>query len=265
MTPYGKKLRRAVFILFILFTLQLCVAAFPQKTTPKQDLGPVALSSPAGQTGAGAENPAIAAAKSGQADGTGNPRLEGRRPLYRLNRSDAVAVTFTLSPEFDQVLIIQPDGYVALKDAGTVLAQGLTLEEFRQAVIHAYSGYLHDPQITVVLKDFEHPYFVAGGEVGKPGKYQLRADTNIVEAVEIAGGFTHQAKHSQVLLFRHVKDDLIEAHVYDVKKMLKQRSLTEAAQLQPGDLLFVPRNAVSKIEPFLSKPSVGMYVDATQF
>lgn len=262
MIPYGKNIRLAGFILS---ALQVCVAAFAQEKTPKQDLGPAVLSSPAGQTGTGSENTATAAAKSGQADGTGNPRLDGSRPLYRLTRSDVVAVSFTLSPEFDQILTIQPDGYVALKDASPVRAQGLTLEEFRQAVIRGYSGYLHDPQVTVVLKDFEHPYFVAGGEVGKPGKYQLRADTNIVEAVEIAGGFTHQAKHSQVLLFRHVNDDLIEAHVYDIKKMLKQRSLTEAAQLQPGDLIFVPRNAVSKIEPFLSRPSFGAYVDASQF
>jgi len=208
----------------------------------------------------------MAAAKPGQADGTGNPRLGGeRRPLYRLNHSDVVALSFTLSPEFDQTLTIQPDGYVALKDAGLVLAQGLTLEEFRLAVGQAYTGYLHDPQVAVALKEFEHPYFVAGGEVGRPGKYELRGATTVIEAVEIAGGFTHQAKHSQVLLFRQVSDDLVEAHVFNLKKMLKERNLGEVSRLRPGDLVFVPQNSISKIERFLSKPSVGMYVSPTQF
>jgi protein involved in polysaccharide export with SLBB domain len=146
-----------------------------------------------------------------------------------------------------------------------VLAQGLTLEEFRLAVGHAYTGYLHDPQVAVALKEFERPYFVAGGEVGKPGKYELRGATTVIEAVEIAGGFTHQARHSQVLLFRHVSDDLVEAHVLNLKKMLKEKNLGEASQLRPGDLVFVPQNAISKIERFLSKPSVGMYVSSTQF
>jgi len=208
----------------------------------------------------------MAAAKPGQADGTGNPRLGGeRRPLYRLNHSDVVALSFTLSPELDQTLTIQPDGYVALKDAGLVLAQGLTLEEFRLAVGQAYTGYLHDPQVAVALKEFEHPYFVAGGEVGRPGKYELRGTTTVIEAVEIAGGFTHQAKHSQVLLFRQVSDDLVEAHVFNLKKMLKERNLGEVSRLRPGDLVFVPQNSISKIERFLSKPSVGMYVSPTQF
>jgi protein involved in polysaccharide export with SLBB domain len=106
---------------------------------------------------------------------------------------------------------------------------------------------------------------VAGGEVGKPGKYELRADTSILEAVQIAGGFTHQARHSQVLLFRHVNGDLIEARVFDLKKMLKEKRLGEVPQLSPGDLVFVPQNSISKIERFLTKPSLSMYVSPTQF
>ena len=246
-------------------SLQVCVAAFAQEEKREQDLGRP-QSSPPGQTGAGMGSTGMTAAKPGQADGMGDPRLGGeRRPLYRLTRSDVVTLSFTLSPEFDQTLTVQPDGYITLKDAGVVLAQGLTLEEFRLAVGRAYAGYLHDPQVAVALKDFEHPYFVAGGEVGKPGKYELRSDTTIMEAVEIAGGFTHEARHSQVLLFRRVNDDLVEAHVFNLKKMLQGKNLGEASQLRPGDLVFVPQNSISKIEQFLSKPALSMYVSSTQF
>ncbi len=246
--------------------LQLCVAAFAQEEKREQGLGVSPPSSPTGQTGAGTGSTGMAAAKPGQADGKGNPKLGGeRRPLYRLTRSDVVALSFTLSPEFDQTLTVQPDGYITLKDAGMLFAQGLTLDEFREAVRRAYTGYLHDPQVAVALKDFEHPYFVAGGEGGKPGKYELRGDTTIMEAVEIAGGFTHEAKHSQVLLFRRVNDDLVEARVFNLKKMLKERSLGEAVELRPGDLVFVPQNSISKIEPFLTRPALSMYVSPTQY
>jgi polysaccharide export outer membrane protein len=246
--------------------LQLCVAAFAQEEKREQYLGANPQASPTSQTGAGTGSTGMAAAKPGQADGTGNPRLGGeRRPLYRLNRSDVVVLSFTLSPEFDQTLTVQPDGYVALKDAHPVLAQGLTLEEFHGAVERAYTGYLHDPQVAVALKEFEHPYFVAGGEVSKPGKYELRADTTVLEAVEIAGGFTHEARHSQVLLFRRVNDDVVEASVFNLKKMLQEKNLGEVPQLRPGDLVFVPQNSISKIERFLSRPSLSMYVSSTQF
>jgi polysaccharide export outer membrane protein len=254
--------------LVVVLTAQLCVAVFAQEDKKPQDLGAGMESSQTGFNGAGIESEGMTAAKPGQADGSGNLQqmLGGkRRPLYRLNRSDVVALGFTLSPEFDQTLTVQPDGYVFLKDAGPVLAYGLTLEEFRLAVRKAYTGYLHDPQVAVALKEFEHPYFVAGGEVGHPGKYELRTDTSIMEAVQIAGGFTHEAKHSQVVLFRHVSDDLVEARIFDIKKMLKERSLSEVGLLRPGDLVFVPQNSISKIERFISKPSLSMYVSPTQF
>lgn len=218
------------------------------------------------QTGTASASTRSKAAKTGNADGMGNPTLGGeRRPLYRLNRSDVIAISFMLSPELDQSVTVQPDGYITLKEASPLLAQGLTLEELRQAILRAYTGYLHDPQVAVALTQFEHPYFVAGGEVGRPGKYELRAATSVLEAVEIAGGFTHDAKHSQVLLFRRVNDDLLETHVFDIKKMLKRKSMTEVAEIRPGDLIFVPQNAVSKIGPFISRPSLSMYVSSTQF
>jgi polysaccharide export outer membrane protein len=247
-------------------TSQLCGAAFAQDEKKTKSLGTSLQSPQTSQTGAGRGSTGTAPARTGEADGTGNLQLGGdSRPLYRLNRSDVVALSFTLSPEFDQTLTIQPDGYVTPKDARPVQAQGLTLSEFREAVRKAYEGYLHDPQVAVVLKEFEHPYFVAGGEVGKPGKYELRADTTVIEAVEIAGGFTHEAKHSQVLLFRRGNHDLVEARVFDLKKMLKERNLGEVSLLRPGDLIFVPQNSISKVERFLSKPSLSMYVSPTQF
>jgi polysaccharide biosynthesis/export protein len=249
----------------MLLSLCLCLPAFAQEQSIQQSLGLSLQSSHAGQTGPGSGSTATTAAKPGEADGMGNPRLGGRRPLYRLNRSDVVALSFTLSPEFDQTLTIQPDGYISLKDASSVLAQGLTLEELQLAVRKAYTGYLHDPQVAVALKEFEHPYFVAGGEVGRPGKYELRGDTTVIQAVEIAGGFTHQAKHSQVLLFRRVNDELVEAHVYNMKRMLKGKKLGEISELRPGDLIYVPQNAISKIEPFLTRPELGMYVSSTPY
>jgi polysaccharide export outer membrane protein len=188
-----------------------------------------------------------------------------RRPLYRLHPSDVVEVTFTVAPEFNQTLTVQPDGYVTLKDASAVLAQGLTVAQFRDAVREAYTGYLHDPEAAVALKDFERPYFVVGGEVGKPGKYELRSDTTVAEAIQVAGGFTSQSKHSQVVLFRRINDDLVETRLLNLKQMLKQSDLEEDAHIRAGDLVFVPQNAISKISRFISRFSVSMYMNPFQF
>lgn len=225
-----------------------------------------AQASRSGLTGAGSWEGSTTAKQPAGADDLGNPLLGGmRHPLYRLHASDVVEVSFTVAPEFNQTLTVQPDGYVTLKDAGLVEAQGLNLEEFSAAVEKAYRGYLHDPQAAVALKEFEHPYFIVGGEVGKPGKYELRSDTTVIEAVEIAGGLTAQSKHSQVVLFRRVDDEMVEARLLNLKKMLKQGSLKEDAHLRAGDMVFVPQNTISKLARFLSRPSLSMYMNSTQF
>ena len=76
------------------------------------------------------------AAKAGGADGQGSPLPLGgvRHPLYRLRPSDVVEISFTVAPEFNQNLTVQPDGYVMLKDAGMVWVEGLNLAEFTEAV-----------------------------------------------------------------------------------------------------------------------------------
>jgi len=251
-------------IVIALSVLPSVSAVFAQEET--KDLGEGNQTSRSSVTGTGTEVGNTTAAKAGRADGLGNPLLGGtRHPLYRLRPSDVVEISFTVAPEFNQTLTVQPDGYVLLKDAGMVEVEGLNLEEFRAAVEKAYRGYLHDPQAAVALKDFERPYFIVGGEVGRPGKYELRTDTTVAEAVQIAGGLTPQAKHSQVVLFRRVNDDLVETRLLNLKEMLKRNRLQEDAHLQPGDLVFVPQNTISKIARYLSKPSVSMYLNSSQF
>lgn len=247
-----------------LLLLRCGAAIFAQEE--KSDFGGTQSTSGAGLTGAGTGSSRTTAEEPGRADGKEKLLLGvSRRPLYRLEPSDVVEIAFVVAPEFNQTLTVQPDGYVMLRDAGMVEAQGLNLQEFREAVRSAYQGYLHDPQVAVALKDFERPYFIVGGEVGKPGKFELRSDTTVAEAVQIAGGLTQQSKHSQVILFRRVDDNLVETRLVNLKKMLKGKTLQEDAHLRPGDLVFVPQNSISKITRFLSKPSMSMYMNSTQF
>jgi polysaccharide export outer membrane protein len=119
--------------------------------------------------------------------------------------------------------------------------------------------------ISIDPTDFEKPYFVVGGQVGKPGKFDWRGDVSVTQAIAIAGGLTDAAKHSQVLLFRRVSDQWTQAKIINVKKMFASRNLQEDPELQPGDMLFVPKNALSKIKPFLPTASAGAFYNPTNF
>lgn len=189
-----------------------------------------------------------------------DPHFQNRVTRYKIAPGDSFDLNFELSPEFNQTAVsVQPDGFVTLRGVGDIKVQGQTVPQLTETLRGAYSKILNAPIISVVLKDFEKPYFVADGQVGKPGKYDLRGDITLTQAIAIAGGFTDASRHSQVLLFRRVSDEWMEAKIIDVKKMEKAGNLKEDPMLHPGDMLFVPKNTMSKIDKFFPTASMGTF------
>ena len=189
------------------------------------------------------------------------PVLEHRNPRYQLHSADVLELHFPFTPEFNQTVTVQPDGYISLLGVESVYVQGQTLPQVTSLLRRTYGKILHDPEINIVLKDFEKPYFIVGGQVGHPGKFDLRADTTASEAVAIAGGFTTASKHSQVYLFHRVQTGWMEARKLNLKKMLKSGDLNEDVYLQPGDFLYVPQNTFSKFDRFIPTSSMGLYAN----
>lgn len=189
--------------------------------------------------------------------------FQQRDPRYTMRPGDILALTFTLTPEFNQSVTVQPDGYVTLRGAGDVLIKGQALPQVSETIRKAYAKIMRDPIIFVTPTKFESPSIVVGGQVDKPGKYEWTGEITLTQAIALAGGFKDSAKHSQVLLFRRVSNDWAETKIVNVKDMLKRNDLHEDPILRPGDMLFVPKNAVSKIRPYLPIPSLGM--NMTQF
>lgn len=188
--------------------------------------------------------------------GAENAQLVRRDAPYRLRQGDVVELYFQLCPEFNQDVTVQPDGQISPRGVAPIKVVGESLVEIKDSVAHAYVSIMRDPVVAVSLKDFEKPYFIAAGQVAKPGKYDLRSSMTITEAVAIAGGFTKDAKHSQVVLFRPAGDDTFQSRVVDVKKLLAQRDLNEDVQLQPGDVLFIPSSKMSLIRPYLPNSNI---------
>ena len=182
---------------------------------------------------------------------SGRPVPAQRNPRYRINRDDILSLSFPLSPEFNQPkVMVQPDGYITLQGAGTLCVLNLTVPEAVEAVKKAYSKTLHDPIVDIDLIDFQRPYFVVLGQVGKPGQYDLRYDMTVTEAVAIAGGFQPTAK-TQVFLYRRMETGWQEAKQLKLNDILNGKNVTEDAAIHPGDMIFVPEKTITKIRKYV--------------
>jgi polysaccharide export outer membrane protein len=189
----------------------------------------------------------------------GQPTLTERNPPYRLQAGDSIELQYRLTPEYNCTATVQPGGLVSLPLIGDIKLQGLTVAEAQSALVEKASVRLNQPELTVLLKDFVRPYFIVGGEVGHPGRFDMHGDVTALEAIAISGGFKDSSKHSQVLLIRKFNTEVAEVKLLDMKAMSTQNGVVEDPQLRPGDILLVPQNVVSKLERYVRWSSVGMW------
>jgi polysaccharide biosynthesis/export protein len=180
---------------------------------------------------------------------------------YRITPGDVIELRFPFVPELDQTLNVQPDGYVTLREVGDVRVQGRTLPQFRAAVNEAYMPFVRDPVFTAVLKEFEKPYFVAAGEVEKPGRYELRGATTLTQAIAYAGGATDHGKLTDVVIFRPFTEDTVSVKQINVKDMFSKKDLSEDPLLRPGDTVYIAKTKLGKMSPILSKIGIGLYLN----
>jgi polysaccharide export outer membrane protein len=182
--------------------------------------------------------------------GASRPELEQRNPRYVIQRQDELLLSFPLSPELNQTVTVQPDGYINLQNGRSVHAQGLSVPDLSDAIKTAYVGTLHNPIVNVDLKDFQKPFFTVSGQVGKPGQYELRADITIAEAIAVAGGLVPSAK-TQIFLFHRTSDQWFEVKKVNLKEVLQGKNVNEDAILKPGDMIFVPEKFITNFKKYV--------------
>ena len=190
---------------------------------------------------------------------TGAHAQETQPARYRLHASDVVELNFPLTPEFTQTVTVQPDGRINLRGMGDLFVLNATTPEVAGLVRNAYARIMRDPVITVELKQFEKPYFMVGGEVAKPGKYDLQGDTTVIQAVTVAGGFSRKSKKSEVLVLRRQPEGWLIVKKLDLKKAAQPQDLNKDVYLQSGDLVLIPETRIGDISRFIPVPTLGMY------
>jgi polysaccharide export outer membrane protein len=218
----------------------------------------------------GARNPQISNPVTADTSVPGGTRssqsqLEQHFPRYAIQRQDVLLLSFPLSPELNQTVTVQPDGYINLQNVGGLHVQDLTVPELVDALKKAYAGVLHDPIINVDLQDFQKPFFTVSGQVGKPGQYELRSDITVAEALAIAGGMMPTAK-TQIFLFHRTSKDWFQVNQVDIKDILKGKHVSEYASVEPGDMIYVPEKFIANFRKYVPYSlNAGAYLQPTPF
>lgn len=177
-------------------------------------------------------------------------QLMQRYPRYIIQRQDVLLISFPLSPELNQTVTVQPDGYVNLQNGGSVHVQGQTVPEAMNAVKEAYAGVLRQPIVNIDLEDFQKPSFTVSGQVGKPGQYELRSDITVTEALAIAGGLEGSGKN-QVFLFHKTPNNMFQVERVNLKGVFNGKEVKEDPAIRPGDMVYVPEKFITSFRKYV--------------
>ncbi len=96
--------------------------------------------------------------------------------------------------------LLDQNGRVTLPYIGSILLQGLTVNEAREKLQEVIAEYLESPTVGVRLVSFD---FTVIGEVTRQGKFSILENRiNILEGLGMAGGLTEFANFERVRIVR---------------------------------------------------------------
>lgn len=173
-------------------------------------------------------------------------------PAYRFFPGDEIELIVFSAPELNRTVIVGPDGRIVLPLIGALRAADLTAEELRDALVVAYSTQLRHPELSVMPRAYASRQVFVGGEVARPGIYEMPANIDAFQAVALAGGFLPSARRRDVLVLSRASGEMVVTEV-DLSPRAMRAGFPGAQPLSRYDVVYVPRSPISQVNLFMQQ------------
>lgn len=148
---------------------------------------------------------------------------------------------------------VTPEGTIQLPGIGSVLAQGLTLDELQAEIHGRYDEIVQGMEVTPILSARAPRFVYVTGEVATPGRFTMEAPTTVMQAIAMAGSWNVGADLENVVVFRRDENWNLVATKLDLKKALfdPQPCPADEIFLRDSDIVVIPKNCLLKTDNFL--------------
>jgi protein involved in polysaccharide export with SLBB domain len=182
------------------------------------------------------------------------PRLQP----YRIQPGDELDIKFFYNPELNEVVTVRPDGMISLQLIDEVKVADLKPAELDNILTQKYSKELRKPVVTVIVRTFSRQRVFVGGEVLRPGLITLAPGMDPVQAVMLAGGLRETASPASAIVIRKGADNRPVPIRFDLNSHMKGINETAEFQLQPDDVVFVPKSSIAQLNKFVDEVIRGV-------
>jgi polysaccharide export outer membrane protein len=159
---------------------------------------------------------------------------------YLVRSGDVLQVSVWKEPELTRELLVRPDGGFSFPLAGQVRAQGRVVEDIEREIKARIERYIPEPVVTVaVLKTQGNKVHVVG-KVNRPGEYVMSSETDVMQALSMAGGTNSFAALNDIMILRRQPDGAQMAIPFRYGDVEDGENLEQNILLQSGDVVVVP-------------------------
>jgi polysaccharide export outer membrane protein len=174
-------------------------------------------------------------------------------PEYVIEPGDQLDIKFFFNPELNETVTVRPDGKISVQLLDDVQAAGLTPTQLDKALTDSYAQELLKPKVTVIVRSFTGQRVYVDGEVNRPGLVDLRPGMTPLQAVINAGGIKETAKPEAAIVVRKGPDNRPIPIAVDLNDAIYGASGQAHVQLQPQDIVYVPKTAIAKANKFVNQ------------
>jgi protein involved in polysaccharide export with SLBB domain len=184
--------------------------------------------------------------------------LQTQEPfVYTIAEGDELDIKFFYNPELNENVVVRPDGMISLQLIDEIQAAGLKPSELDDQLTKLYSRELRKPVLTVIIRSFTRQRVYVGGEVRRPGLIVLPAGMTSLQAVFQSGGFEETADPSETLIIRKGENDQPIPLRIDLAMVMAADDVSDI-QLQPDDIIYVPKSAIANANKFMDQYIGGL-------
>ena len=143
------------------------------------------------------------------------------------------------------------DGSINLPDIGQINLAGLSLGEASKLIKSKVNQAFISTDSFISLENIRDVSVLIAGDVFNPGVYTLNGSSNMLHALNVAGGISKYGSYRSIKLIRD--DTVIET--LDIYDILINGKSTSKNRLRSGDIIFVdPRANLITIEGAFKRP-----------
>ncbi len=166
-------------------------------------------------------------------------RLETSSPDYIIGPGDQIGISVWRDENLTKTVVVLPDGKISFPLLGELIAGNKTVARLKQELEAGLNRYIADTNVTVEVKQSNSMIIYITGRVNAPGRQLLVADTNVMQALAMAGGLNPFARRGKVRIFRQ-EQGKTTMFPFDYDDVMDGRHLETNIVLKRGDVIVVP-------------------------